>query len=204
MRRGAKPTKPKVEAKPPAARTSLKNEGSRLRELEKRLTEALGQQRATAEVLQTRTRELSEAQEQQAATSEILGIISRSPTTVQPTFDAIAASATTLCDAATAGVFRFDGQLIHLVAHHDWTEAELEAVRRSFPIPPGRGSVTARAIQTREIVHVADAAAEPEYVPVDILQAGFRTTLSLPMRRDGEPIGAITRSSCSRPSPIKP
>jgi signal transduction histidine kinase len=192
MRRGAKPTKPKVEAKPPAARTSLKNEGSRLRELEKRLTEALGHQRATAEVLQTRTRELSEAQEQQAATSEILGIISRSPTTVQPTFDAIAASATTLCDAGTAGVFRFDGQLIHLVAHHDWTEAELEAVRRSFPIPPGRRSVTARAIQTREIVHVADAAAEPEYVPVDILQAGFRTTLSLPMLRDGEPIGAIT------------
>ncbi len=132
MRRGAKPTKPKVEAKPPAARTSLKNEGSRLRELEKRLTEALGQQRATAEVLQTRTRELSEAQEQQAATSEILGIISRSPTTVEPTFDAIAASATTLCDAATSGVFRFDGQLIHLVAHHDWTAAELEAVRGPF------------------------------------------------------------------------
>ncbi len=52
--------------------------------------------------------------------------------------------------------------------------------------------MTARAIQTREIVHVADAAAEPEYVPVDILQAGFRTTLSLPMLRDGEPIGAIT------------
>ena len=66
-------------AKPPACRPR-KDEGSRVRDLEKRLAEALGReaeaQRREAEALrqlQTRDRELGEAQEQQTATSEILG-----------------------------------------------------------------------------------------------------------------------------------
>lgn len=44
MRRGAKPAKSKVEAKPPIARKSRKSEGSRVHDLEKRLAEALDQQ----------------------------------------------------------------------------------------------------------------------------------------------------------------
>jgi len=46
MRRGAKPAKSKVEAKPPIARKSRKSEGSRVHDLEKRLAEALDQQTA--------------------------------------------------------------------------------------------------------------------------------------------------------------
>jgi two-component system, NtrC family, sensor kinase len=61
---------------------------------------------------------VTEALEQQTATAEILRVISSSPTDVQPTFDAIAASATRLCEALQGSVFRFDGTLIHLAAHY--------------------------------------------------------------------------------------
>ncbi len=171
MRQGAKPTRAKVEAEPAGRSKSPKAEASRRRELEKRLAEAL---------------------EQQTATSEILGVISSSPTDVQPVFDAISRRAATLCEATNSGVFRFTDGLIHLAAHHNWTAEELDAVRRVFPAPPGRGSVTARAILTRTVAHVIDLAVDPEYAATAIAQAGFRTVLSVPMLQEGQPIGAIT------------
>ena len=136
--------------------------------------------------------ELRETLEKQTATAEILRVISSSPTDVQPTFEAIAARATRLSGAASGGVFRFDGSLIHFGAHCGWTPEELEAVARYFPLPPGRASLTARAILTRSVVHVPDLIADPEYQLAAIPQAGFRATLSVPMLKDGEPLGAIT------------
>src|SRR5262249_13656179 len=55
--------------------------------------------------------QVSESLEQQTATAEILKVISRSPTDVQPVFDAIARSATALCEADLSGVYPFDGEL---------------------------------------------------------------------------------------------
>jgi len=138
--------------------------------------------------------ETREALEQQTATAEILRVISGSPTDVQPTFDAIATSATTLCGAASGSVFQFDGSLIHLAATYNTSAGEIDAIRRVFPLPPGRGSVTARAILTRGLVHVADLATDPEYTQASIAASGLRATLSVPMLRDGSAIGAITVS----------
>ena len=142
--------------------------------------------------LEARNRELTESLEQQTATAEILRVISSSPTDVQPVFDAIAVNAAQVCEAGNANVYRFDGSLIHLVASHGYTVEELSAVKEIFPIPPGRGGSTARAISTGMIVHIPDITADPEYAYAALVQAGFRTNLSVPLLRDGKPIGAIT------------
>jgi two-component system, NtrC family, sensor kinase len=136
--------------------------------------------------------ETREALERETATAEILRVISSSPTDVQPTFEAIAAAAATVCGAASGGVYRFDGSLIHFVAHYGWTADQLDAVHSVYPIRPGRGSLTARAIMTRQVAHVADIAADPEFPQPSFVQVGFHTVLSVPMLRDGNPIGAIT------------
>jgi GAF domain-containing protein/anti-sigma regulatory factor (Ser/Thr protein kinase) len=141
--------------------------------------------------LEARNRDLSEALEQQTATSEILQVISSSPTDVQPTFEAIAASARRLCEAAHGMLFRFDGELIHLAAHDNLGPDRLNAIRSVFPIPPGRGSVTARAILTRALVHVRDRREDPD-LEYSVLSANFPNTLSVPLLRDGVPLGAIT------------
>jgi GAF domain-containing protein len=136
--------------------------------------------------------ETREALEQQTATAEILRIISSSPTDVQPTLDAIAASATILTGAVNGAVARFDGSLIYPAAYYGWTDEEIEAVRREYPRPPSRETTNARAIMTREVVHIPDITADPEYRARGALQTSMRTALAVPILQDGNPVGAIT------------
>ena len=143
------------------------------------------------EEVQAKTRDLIEALEHQTATSEVLSAISRSPTEVQPVFDAIARSATELCGATSGGVDRFDGELIHLASHYNWSPEALEAMRQVYPAPPSRGFASARAILTRSVVHIPNISEDPEYTAKPVIEIGFRSVLAVPMLRDGEPIGAI-------------
>jgi GAF domain-containing protein len=136
--------------------------------------------------------ETREALEEQTATAEILRVISGSPSDLQPTFDAIAANATILSGAAAGMVYRFDGALIHFVASYELPPDVLQAAQRYYPSPPGRQSTTTRAIQTREVVHIADVATDPEYAQPAIVQTGWHTALAVPILQDGNPVGAIT------------
>jgi signal transduction histidine kinase len=88
-------------------------------------------------------------------------------------------------------VFRFDGELIHLTAHDNLDAEQLAAVRSVFPLRPSRESITARAILTRAPVHVRDRRTDPE-LQFGVLSTNFPTTLSIPLLRDGTPLGAIT------------
>jgi signal transduction histidine kinase len=145
--------------------------------------------------VEARTRELSEALEQQTATSEILRVMSSSPTDVQPVFDAIVRSAGRLCDALFCVAYRFDGELIHPIAHHNMTPEALDLLRRMWPAPPSRDTVTARSILERSIVHVSDVMEEGVSAGSVMFSSplgGYRTMLAVPMSRDGVPIGTIT------------
>jgi GAF domain-containing protein len=139
--------------------------------------------------------QVTEALDQQTATADILKVISSSPTDVQPVFDAIAHSAARLCDAEVAGVFRYDGQLLHFVAHHGLTPEGAEAMDRAFPMAPSRGSAASRAVLSAGVEQVPDVYADPDYVLGAAAQAGkFRSTVGVPMVRNDVPIGSITIS----------
>ena len=115
------------------------------------------------EQLDNRSRELNEAREQQIATADVLKVISRSPTDVQPVFDMIAESARRHCDGQFCFVYRFDGQLLHFVAHHSLTPEVFEMNRRAYPAPPSRRSAAARALLERGFVQIPDINADPDY-----------------------------------------
>jgi hypothetical protein len=115
------------------------------------------------EEVQTRNRELTEALEQQTATSEILGVISSSPTNIQPVFNVLAENAARLCDARKNAVFTYDGKLVHLVASYGYSQEEFLDSSRSFPSPPNRRTAGARAILTGAVVEIPDTDEDPDY-----------------------------------------
>ena len=145
------------------------------------------------ESVEARTRELSEALEQQTATSEVLGVISSSPTDVQPVFETIANNSVNLCGARYCIVYSFDGDLIHVVAHHNLDPVALDALHQIWPRAPDARALVGRTILERDVLQVADVAAEPNYTFANTSQAalGIRTFLGVPMLREGQPIGAI-------------
>ena len=146
----------------------------------------------TAEEFDRLKRDLDEALEQQAATAEVLRVIRRSPTDVQPVFDMIAESASRLCVAQFCFVYRFDGRLLHFVAHHSVSPEALEINRRAYPQPPSRKSLAARAILEQSVVQIPDVYADPEYALGELaVVCGYRSAIGIPILRDGVPIGSI-------------
>src|SRR5499426_2043925 len=146
MRRGPRPAKSK-EAKPPLARKSPKNDGARVRDLEKRLAEAV---RDKAEALNLQ----AEALEQQAATSEILRVLRRSHSTVEPVFKSIASSAAQLCAASIATVTLLDGDTLRqgalTIAADEWAP-----FRQMFPRQLAGARVQELVVHERVLIDIA-------------------------------------------------
>jgi hypothetical protein len=63
------------------------------------LSEAVQREKAASDRETAISRELREALDREKATSEVLGIISSSPTNLEPVFKTILANATRLCEA---------------------------------------------------------------------------------------------------------
>ena len=180
MRRGAKPAKAKVEAKPPIARKARKNEGSRVHDLEKRLAAAVARE---AEALKRE----SEVLEQQAATAEILRSISASPTDYQPVFDTIVRNAGSVFGAVDAILWTADGDDLVIRAHHGPIPGDLGARQ------PIQGSVAGRALSEARVVHVENLPESDDFPHGREVarRHGWHTTLSVPLLRQGVAVGAI-------------
>jgi len=181
MGRRAKPAKVEVRAKRLLARKSPDNEGARIRDLEKRLAEAL--------------RREAEALEQQTATSDILRAISSSHADVQPIFEAIAENAARLVRAWSVTVLLWDGRFIHLVADRGGPPGSAQLLRDESPWLPNTTSGTGRCIATGTVIHVPDVDLDPEADTAArelARRRGWRSDLNVPMLRKGSPIGAIS------------
>jgi signal transduction histidine kinase/ActR/RegA family two-component response regulator len=151
-------------------------------------------QRSSARDLADCTRALADARQQQEATSEILQVISESPADLQPVFATILRAAAHLCAAEFGMAYRFDGEFIHMVAHYNFTPEMIAENSRMFPARPDTTTATHRAILEREVIHVLDAG-DPRRHPSSIMQArtlGYRTLISVPMLRNGLPVGTLT------------
>ena len=141
--------------------------------------------------VQARTADLTQSLEQQTATAEVLKVMSSSPTDVQPVFDAIVRNSVVLCDALFGAVFRFDGELIHFVAHHNLTPGVLELLDHLYPMRPSRDQATGRVILNGALVHVHDALDDPDYRREVAERGGWRSMLAVPMSREGSTVGVI-------------
>jgi signal transduction histidine kinase len=139
--------------------------------------------------LEARNRDLTVALEQQTATSEILRVIASSPTDLQPVFDAIVGSAARLCEAIDALIFRVDGDVLRVAAHH----GQIPVPSGSEVLPVDRDTVAGRAVVDRHTLHIHDVAAVPESeLPAGpARRRGTRTMLATPLLREGLPIGLI-------------
>src|SRR5262249_12153909 len=142
--------------------------------------------------LEARNTDLTEALEQQTATSEILGVISSSPTDVQPVLDAVAEAAARLCGATDAIVRRVDDDVLRLWAHYG--PIVLASAADEIRLSPGWP--IARAVIDRRTIHIHDVA-DPQGLDEDpgvraVAHAvGFSTLLAVPLLREGTAIGVI-------------
>jgi signal transduction histidine kinase/putative methionine-R-sulfoxide reductase with GAF domain len=149
--------------------------------------------------VQARSRELAESLEQQTATSEVLGVISSSPGELEPVFQAMLANATRICEASHGSLWLCEGDAIRLVALHGALPAAYAAERRRGAVfRPAPGGHMARAIRTRQTVHVADLRADQGYLSREPMAVsavelgGVRTSVAVPMLKENEVAGLIT------------
>ena len=156
------------------------------------------------EAEQQRTRELAESLEQQTATSEVLKVISSSPGDLQSVFDAMLENAVRICNAKFGIIYRWDGELLHLLAAHNTPPALAEFRKRSALKPV---SISRRMVDTKTTVHILDLAAHEDYTDrrdpnavSGVELGGVRTFLTVPMVKENEIDRFVLTLSSGSPS----
>ena len=103
--------------------------------------------------------------------------------------DSVVKSASRFCGADSATLFKLEGDALGVVAHHGAIPVHIGLVT-----PCGPGTVVGRTVLEQRAIHVTDLQAEAAEFPEGSANArrfGHRTTLSVPLLREGTAIGAI-------------
>ena len=132
--------------------------------------------------IQERNAELREALEHQTATAEVLGIISRSPTDVQPVLDAIVESAARVCGIDDVVLRLREGDITGFAGSF-WSRSRCRRAEISVDEPQFRW------MREHGTLHIPDVSEQNDF-PDHGNFSGSRTFLVVPLRQQGELIGA--------------
>jgi GAF domain-containing protein len=136
--------------------------------------------------------EAREALEQQTAAAEVLQVINSSPGDLAPVFEAILDKAHTLCGAALGSLFLYDGELFHAAATYGYPEDLAQRLRQGIVLfsTPQLLDDSVRWVHNPDLTLLDNPTARAVSG-----RGGVRTSLILPLRKDGRLLGAI---SCNR------
>ena len=134
--------------------------------------------------------ELRELLQQQTATSEVLSVISSSPGELEPVFQAMLENATRICEAKFGTLFLREGDTFRFAAEVGTPPELAEFQRRRGPFQPLSGGYLQRVMQTKQVSHSTDAAAET-VTGLAARLGGARSLIAVPMLKENALIGAI-------------
>ena len=138
--------------------------------------------------------ETQQALNRQTSTADILRVISRSPTNVQPVFDAIVETASRLLPCMFAAVLRREGNCYRLAARadKDGSPRPHNADPDRVPIDPS-ANFPSRVFITGEMLHLPDwlSIELPPHERLIYERNGVRSSLLLPLISDDECVGVL-------------
>jgi signal transduction histidine kinase len=189
-RRGSKPVKASLSSKEARPAADLETEIANLKRRNARLSaQALRQ-----------SKDIQEARQQQSAIAGALNVISQKLIELPMVLEMVVRTAVELCNADHGYLFRLIDGRHHLAASFG-VDPEFKSFLIENPFAVTRGTLSGRVAVDGKVIHIEDAARDPEYTWSEAQQRGnLRSGLGVPLMREGEVMGifALYRSRVER------
>jgi GAF domain-containing protein len=128
----------------------------------------------------------------------VLQVISSSPGDLQPVFATMLENAVRIYDANFGNIYRWDGEVLHLLASHNTPPALADARKHSL-LRPYAETPVGRMVVHKAAFHLADMTVMPGYIDrsdpgavAAVELGGVRTILAIPMLKENEMIGSFS------------